>query len=134
MVYTDNTLSNIHIKVLVIDSDCSRPYSRFILESPPSQSCFCWNGCRYASLFINDDFRLIFTWCCKWIMGTPSECRYLCSWKFCCDCLCVRSEEHTSELQSRFDLVCRLLLEKKNYIYHIYIGTFKYKSWLCIIR
>src|SRR5207249_8144268 len=27
----------------------------------------------------------------------------------------IRSEEHTSELQSRFDLVCRLLLEKKKY-------------------
>src|SRR5690349_23871479 len=27
----------------------------------------------------------------------------------------VRSEEHTSELQSRRDLVCRLLLEKKNF-------------------
>src|SRR5690349_24072205 len=27
-----------------------------------------------------------------------------------------RSEEHTSELQSRRDLVCRLLLEKKNTI------------------
>ena len=27
----------------------------------------------------------------------------------------LRSEEHTSELQSRSDLVCRLLLEKKNY-------------------
>src|SRR6266496_6857950 len=27
--------------------------------------------------------------------------------------LCQRSEEHTSELQSRRDLVCRLLLEKK---------------------
>src|SRR5699024_12376394 len=26
-----------------------------------------------------------------------------------------RSEEHTSELQSRFDLVCRLLLEKKKF-------------------
>src|SRR5699024_6582966 len=26
----------------------------------------------------------------------------------------LRSEEHTSELQSRFDLVCRLLLEKQN--------------------
>src|SRR5207249_10100976 len=26
----------------------------------------------------------------------------------------LRSEEHTSELQSRFDIVCRLLLEKKN--------------------
>src|SRR5699024_11942354 len=29
-------------------------------------------------------------------------------------CIFKRSEEHTSELQSRFDLVCRLLLEKKN--------------------
>src|SRR2546421_7328350 len=28
-----------------------------------------------------------------------------------------RSEEHTSELQSRSDLVCRLLLEKKKKIY-----------------
>src|SRR5437868_7267394 len=28
-----------------------------------------------------------------------------------------RSEEHTSELQSRFDLVCRLLLEKKKQQY-----------------
>src|SRR2546421_5029516 len=28
--------------------------------------------------------------------------------------LAMRSEEHTSELQSRSDLVCRLLLEKKN--------------------
>src|SRR5437588_1490577 len=27
-----------------------------------------------------------------------------------------RSEEHTSELQSHSDLVCRLLLEKKKYI------------------
>src|SRR5699024_11879627 len=33
-----------------------------------------------------------------------------------------RSEEHTSELQSRFDLVCRLLLEKKN----LYINMFLY--------
>src|SRR2546422_8573169 len=31
-----------------------------------------------------------------------------------CDCRAVtRSEEHTSELQSRLHLVCRLLLEKK---------------------
>src|SRR2546430_4188333 len=28
-----------------------------------------------------------------------------------------RSEEHTSELQSQSNLVCRLLLEKKNYAY-----------------
>src|SRR6266704_4790392 len=31
-----------------------------------------------------------------------------------------RSEEHTSELQSRFDLVCRLLLEKKK-TYETYV-------------
>src|SRR5206468_11937435 len=29
----------------------------------------------------------------------------------------LRSEEHTSELQSRSDLVCRLLLEKKNRVF-----------------
>src|SRR2546422_4466471 len=28
-------------------------------------------------------------------------------------CSCARTEEHTSELQSRLHLVCRLLLEKK---------------------
>src|SRR5207249_6304268 len=33
----------------------------------------------------------------------------------CCNSI-ARSEEHTSELQSRFDLVCRLLLEKKKKI------------------
>src|SRR5699024_11468032 len=31
----------------------------------------------------------------------------------------ARSEEHTSELQSRFDLVCRLLLEKKKIMDHL---------------
>src|SRR5438132_8171966 len=30
----------------------------------------------------------------------------------------IRSEEHTSELQSHSDLVCRLLLEKKKEGYH----------------
>src|SRR5699024_10071038 len=32
----------------------------------------------------------------------------------------ARSEEHTSELQSRFDLVCRLLLEKKNHYFRFF--------------
>src|SRR5699024_11310668 len=36
--------------------------------------------------------------------GTAESCEHLTQ---------IRSEEHTSELQSRFDLVCRLLLEKK---------------------
>src|SRR5437868_10965882 len=34
-----------------------------------------------------------------------------------------RSEEHTSELQSRFDLVCRLLLEKKKQTEEIITAT-----------
>src|SRR5690349_16365071 len=34
-----------------------------------------------------------------------------------------RSEEHTSELQSRRDLVCRLLLEKKNNLISMYYIT-----------
>src|SRR3712207_7549697 len=37
------------------------------------------------------------------------------------DDLAVRSEEHTSELQSRQYLVCRLLLEKKKQKYNILI-------------
>src|SRR5437868_8477577 len=37
----------------------------------------------------------------------------------------VRSEEHTSELQSRFDLVCRLLLEKKKKVIIIPISLHK---------
>src|SRR6266849_8269575 len=35
----------------------------------------------------------------------------------CPRCARSRSEEHTSELQSRVDIVCRLLLEKKNQKY-----------------
>src|SRR5438309_6832750 len=34
-----------------------------------------------------------------------------------------RSEEHTSELQSQFHLVCRLLLEKKKKTAHIHINN-----------
>src|SRR5260221_14794015 len=46
-----------------------------------------------------------------------SDLRRASRWRLCCRCcsgchLC-RSEEHTSELQSHSDLVCRLLLEKK---------------------
>src|SRR5689334_23751878 len=39
-----------------------------------------------------------------------------------------RSEEHTSELQSQFHLVCRLLLEKKKYN-NVYI---KYRVVVCV--
>src|SRR5207249_12258850 len=51
----------------------------------------------------------------RWISGFPraarrrSNARFSMIWSRGG----LRSEEHTSELQSRFDLVCRLLLEKK---------------------
>src|SRR3712207_875555 len=41
----------------------------------------------------------------------------------------ARSEEHTSELQSRQYLVCRLLLEKKNYILLSSAGHFLHCSY-----
>src|SRR6266704_5829959 len=45
-----------------------------------------------------------------------------------------RSEEHTSELQSRFELVCRLLLEKKNDIFvAVVLGSF-YKRYVGVHR
>src|SRR5690625_5941743 len=54
---------------------------------------------------------------------TMAEKHSLMALSYCshaCDCgcdhmlaVCVRSEEHTSELQSRGHLVCRLVLEKK---------------------
>src|SRR5256885_10080544 len=40
----------------------------------------------------------------------------------------ARSEEHTSELQSPCNLVCRLLLEKKKKI-----STYKYRCTRCVL-
>src|SRR5438874_6142096 len=40
----------------------------------------------------------------------------------------ARSEEHTSELQSRRDLVCRLLLEKKKKKMKSHHSTFHHRS------
>src|SRR5256885_6005678 len=47
----------------------------------------------------------------------PDQARCWCGfsavWRCSCRSRCARSEEHTSELQSPCNLVCRLLLEKK---------------------
>src|SRR2546430_13006038 len=40
----------------------------------------------------------------------------------------VRSEEHTSELQSQSNLVCRLLLEKKKKIKYTHMRSSKYAT------
>src|SRR5438874_7683321 len=58
----------------------------------------------------------------RWLVGSSSSSRFGCpsssfasAMRICQppENVSVRSEEHTSELQSRRDLVCRLLLEKK---------------------
>src|SRR5256885_4394627 len=52
---------------------------------------------------------------------------------------CLRSEEHTSELQSPCNLVCRLLLEKKNKLVLHFLDApiklliFAFKFFSCII-
>src|SRR5439155_5534549 len=48
----------------------------------------------------------------------------------------IRSEEHTSELQSRGHLVCRLLLEKKNVGSRkkLAIGTLIYRLFMYLLR
>src|SRR5438034_8847294 len=50
------------------------------------------------------------------LVGVESPGVHLDTWKeliTSADAVIIRSEEHTSELQSHSDLVCRLLLEKK---------------------
>src|SRR3712207_7637350 len=47
-------------------------------------------------------------------LGGSSPCASMCPRH-------IRSEEHTSELQSRQYLVCRLLLEKKNYLVFLFL-------------
>src|SRR5256886_13409102 len=47
----------------------------------------------------------------------PFPCGNAACWRFCC-AGATRSEEHTSELQSQSNLVCRLLLEKKKINQH----------------
>src|SRR2546430_6654989 len=51
-------------------------------------------------------------------------------WAIWIDPFTQRSEEHTSELQSQSNLVCRLLLEKKNHIAWSTIFVWYSDIWL----
>src|SRR5256885_11673656 len=67
-------------------------------------------------------------WFASAALARPALARFACRANDCCGValaasdiiigtpasICLRSEEHTSELQSPCNLVCRLLLEKKN--------------------
>src|SRR5256885_8438843 len=58
------------------------------------------------------------------------ECGYIVRGLRTVCCLAARSEEHTSELQSPCNLVCRLLLEKKKIpLYHLsYVVHFSHST------
>src|SRR5699024_12522493 len=94
------------------------PLSFFSVTPPPPRSTLF----PYTTLFRSSDLRFGHTsasidpvhWC--------GSCLHSCSGRYSAVPFAKslqrgrnqpRSEEHTSELQSRFDLVCRLLLEKK---------------------
>src|SRR2546429_3391075 len=70
-----------------------------MIRRPPRSTLF-----PYTTLFRS---KLTASWCTTvqvWAEKPPT-----------CSGSTTRSEEHTSELQSRLHLVCRLLLEKKKY-------------------
>src|SRR5438067_9868978 len=74
-----------------------------MIRRPPRSTLF-----PYTTLFRSE----------RWSTAVPFACsgeRY-CAVPTIEPASVIRSEEHTSELQSRFDLVCRLLLEKKKKI------------------
>src|SRR5687768_18338935 len=77
-----------------------------MIRRPPTSTLF-----PYTTLFrsLRADLAGKFT---EMAAGAPESCRGIVT-DAAKDLEALRSEEHTSELQSRLHLVCRLLLEKK---------------------
>src|SRR2546421_9024329 len=78
-----------------------------MIRRPPRSTLF-----PYTTLFRSKSFFILVT---SWGFFQPLliNSYSFCSCTSCFNWAISRSEEHTSELQSRSDLVCRLLLEKK---------------------
>src|SRR5699024_12735300 len=96
--------------------DCNsfRLASFFLLRRRPSRSTLFPYTTLFRSVFIRISsyqlkFLLFFAYSYSYLFLPTLLLILLLS------ALILRSEEHTSELQSRFDLVCRLLLEKKKH-------------------
>src|SRR5699024_11817846 len=89
-----------------------RPVSLFFFPAPPTPAFYTLSLHDALPIFIDlyDNDRLI-RHVSVHAEGWSPPPR---TWYDVGDEIRYRSEEHTSELQSRFDLVCRLLLEKKN--------------------
>src|SRR2546422_3391691 len=77
-----------------------------MIRRPPRSTLF-----PYTTLFRSGSWGPLLPFCLA--RRIASRRSSICDDIFFC-VVCLRSEEHTSELQSRLHLVCRLLLEKKN--------------------
>src|SRR5690349_23638523 len=88
---------------------CLPPFFFLMIRRPPRSTLF-----PYTTLFRSMGFSVASTrnGNGSGIVSPPSVTWRSCIVSSSADCT-LRSEEHTSELQSRRDLVCRLLLEKK---------------------
>src|SRR2546430_8489601 len=89
-----------------------------MIRRPPRSTLF-----PYTTLFRS----IISPGCAFFVVTTPAKgARMMVSSTCCSQRSTSRSEEHTSELQSQSNLVCRLLLEKKKHeerpTYHNYPG------------
>src|SRR5206468_10499953 len=87
---------------IVRDPPCLRLVFFLILRRPPRSTLF-----PYTTLFRSESEGSKTSLVVFSVIAVIVAFLAINSWR-------VRSEEHTSELQSRSDLVCRLLLEKKN--------------------
>src|SRR5689334_25024913 len=84
----------------------------FMIRRPPRSTLF-----PYTTLFRSRSARATGCVRCSSRCSTRSSCGPASSAGSCSSPPRARSEEHTSELQSQFHLVCRLLLEKKKDVY-----------------
>src|SRR5688572_33117150 len=94
-----------------------------ILREMVSEVQFCWVSHDVFFFFFNDTATTeIYTLSLTTLFRSPGlhGGRIMLNWiveSFGKYSRCLRSEEHTSELQSQSNLVCRLLLEKKKTTY-----------------
>src|SRR5436309_4752081 len=94
-----------------------------IMPRPPSSTLFPYTTLFRSHFYLrsSDEFISVYaTWMPFWASSLPTAARAKPAWKPAPPHANAdrrfpmkRSEEHTSELQSRENLVCRLLLEKK---------------------
>src|SRR5699024_12872402 len=101
--------------ITLLASPSSTIYTLSLHDALPisSRSSSSSNSMYIILLILRD---IIVKYCFHIIYINSSCCNIGCNENLCFTVAKSRSEEHTSELQSRFDLVCRLLLEKKKYI------------------